>query len=132
MITFLVRTLAFLFVFALSSCAVIHFENGEVAPDPDSLSSEITDNELSPYDASTSTRHRKWYHHSLYQFAEISNPLEISQVCTGLDWPQVTTEVTPFDAVMGLLDNAIFISAASIGIDLWSPWSIEYSCKEQN
>jgi hypothetical protein len=63
-------------------------------------------------------------------FAEISNPLEISQVCTGLDWNKVTTEVTPFDVVMGLVDNAIFISAASIGIDLWSPWSIEYSCKE--
>ena len=132
MISSSIKALTFLLIFSLSSCAVVHFENGEVAPDPDSLPSGSADNELNSYDANTSIRHRKWYHHSLYQFAEISNPLEISQVCTGLDWNQVTTEVTPFDAIMGLLDNAVFISAASIGIDLWSPWSIEYSCKEQN
>ena len=113
---------------SLSSCAVIHFENGEVVPDPDTFSFE---NAIQPYDINISARHRKWYHHSLYQFAEISNPLETSQVCIGFDWNQVTTEVTPLDTVMGLLDNALFISAASIGIDLWSPWSIEYSCKEQ-
>jgi len=132
MINSLIKTLSFIFILSLSSCAVIHFENGEVVPDPDSSSSDNTEKEINSYDASTSIRHRKWYHHSLYQFAEISNPLEISQVCTGLDWNQVTSEVTPFDAIMGLLDNAIFISAASIGIDLWSPWSIEYSCKEQD
>jgi len=130
MIVSFIKTLAFIFIFSLSSCTVIHFENGKVVPDPDSFSSDVTENES--YDENTSERHRKWYHHSLYQFAEISNPLEINHVCTGLDWNQVTTEVTPFDAIMGILDNAIFISAASIGIDLWSPWSIEYSCKEQD
>jgi len=134
MIESLIKTFIFILIFCLSSCTVIHFENGEVVPDPDSFSfsPDNTENELNSYDANTSMRHRKWYHHSLYQFAEISNPLETSHVCTGLDWNQVTTEVTPFDAIMGLLDNAIFISAASIGIDLWSPWSIEYSCKEQD
>jgi len=126
-----IKVIILIFILSLSSCTVIHFENGEVAPDPDSFSSDATNNELSEYDANISARHIKWYHHSLYQFAEISNPLETSQVCTGLDWNKVTTEVTPFDAIMGLLDNAIFISSASIGIDLWSPWSIEYSCKEQ-
>jgi hypothetical protein len=129
-----IKTLSAILILSLSSCAVIHFENGEVIPDPDSFSfsSNDTDSELNSYAAETSIRHRKWYHHSLYQFAEISNPLEINQVCIGLDWNQVTTEITPFDALMGLLDNAIFLSAASIGIDLWSPWSIEYSCKEQH
>jgi hypothetical protein len=134
MIKAITKTLPFILIFNVSSCAVIHFENGEVIPDPDSFSffSNDAEKELNPYEAETSKRYSKWYHHSLYQFAEISNPLEITQVCTGLDWNQVTTEITPFDAIMGLLDNAIFISAASIGIDLWSPWSIEYSCKEQN
>ncbi|MFT7185557.1 MAG: hypothetical protein ACI84K_000937 [Pseudohongiellaceae bacterium] len=131
MIGSIIKILIFIFIFSLSSCAVIHFENGEVVPDPDSFSFDSTQSKYDSYDAITSKRHRKWYHHTLYQFAEISNPLETNLVCTGLDWNQVTTEITPFDAIMGLLDNAIFISAASIGIDLWSPWSIEYSCKEQ-
>ncbi len=134
MIKSLIKTLALISTLALSSCAAIHFENGEVVPDPEpfSFSFGMFDDELSSYDASISVRHRKWYHHAVYQTAELSNPLETSQVCVGLDWNQITTEVTPFDAVMGLLDNAIFFNAASVGLDLWSPWSIEYSCKEQH
>ena len=118
----------------LASCAVIHFENGPVVPDPEPFSFSFgifDDDELSPYDASISVRHRKWYHHAVYQTAELSNPLETSQVCVGLDWNQITTEVTPFDAVMGLLDNALFIYSSSVGLVLRSVWSVEYSCKEQ-
>lgn len=126
-----IQILTLLIITSLSSCAVIHFENGKVVPDPDSFNFDDPQSEYDSYDAITSIRHKKWYHHSLYQFAEISNPLETSLVCTGLDWNQVTTEITFLDAVLGLLDNAVFMSAASIGIDLWSPWSLEYSCKEQ-
>ena len=128
----LFKTISFFIALTtLCSCTVIHFNNGVVVPDPDSLPAESIEEGLNEIDANISMRHRKWYYHSLYQLAEISNPLETSLVCSGLDWNQVTTEITPFDAIIGILDNAVFISAASIGIDLWSPWSIEYSCKEQ-
>ncbi len=119
-----------------SGCAVIHFENGEVVPDPEAnrpfsfTFGVFEDDEFRNYDASSSIRFRKWYHHAILQIAELSNPLETSQVCVGLDWNQVTTEVTPFDAFAGLLDNALLWNAASAGLDLWSPWSIEYSCRD--
>jgi len=118
----------------LSACAVIHFENGEVVPDPEEFSFTFDlfeDDELRSYDADTSIRFRKWYHHGFYQIAEYSNPLDTSQVCVGLEWNQVTTEVTPFDVVVGFLDNAILLNASSAGLDLWSHWSLEYSCRPQ-
>ena len=93
--------------------------------------SSFEDDELRAYDASKSIRFRKWYHHGFYQIAEISNPLETSQVCVGLDWNQITTEVTPFDVLTGLLDNALLLNASSAGLDLWSHWSIEYSCRSR-
>jgi len=129
-----IKTLAIISFLSLSSCAVIHFENGDVVPDPGKFSLSFglfEDDEPSKYDTSLSERHRRWYHHSIYQVAELSNPLETSQVCVGLDWNQVTTEVTPFDVVMGLLDNAILFNAGAVGLDLWSPWSVEYSCRAQ-
>lgn len=120
----------------LSGCAVIHFENGTPIPDPDAQNFSLTfglfedDQDEALYDSSAK-RYRKWYHHGIMQIAEISNPLETSLVCSGLDWNQVTTEVTPFDALVGLLDNVALWPASSAGLDLWSPWSIEYSCREQ-
>ena len=110
-------------------CAVIHFENGEVLPDPEPAFYDIFSDAPEHVDASSGKRYRRWYHHSLYQFAELSNPLEMSQVCVGLDWNQVTTEVTPIDVVVGLLDNALFYNASAVGLDLWSHWSMEYSCR---
>ena len=132
-------TATFFTVFiSLSGCAVIHFENGEVIPDPEQHSTFSLEaltfgvfgaEEMPSSEAVQSKRHRRWYHHAIFQIAELSNPLEIASVCRGLDWNQVTTEVTPFDAIMGLADNALLFNASSAGLDLWSPWSIEYSCK---
>lgn len=133
------RFIALLLVAAIfQGCAVIHFENGEVVPDPsniDPFSLEYLSfgvfgaEEFERFDDSQSKRYRRWYHHAIFQVAELSNPLEVSKVCRGLDWNQVTTEVTPFDAFVGLIDNALLFNASSAGLDLWSPWSIEYSCK---
>lgn len=116
-----------------SGCAVIHFENGEVVPDPyaDNVFGSFFENQEAPLDPGNSFRFAKWYHHGFYQIAEINNPLDFSRVCAGLDWNQVTTKTSPFKVIVGLLDNAILIPAASAGIDLWSAWGIEYSCRYQ-
>lgn len=129
-----IKLIAFVGMIHLSGCAVIHFENGEVKPDPNDIGIfQILFGE--PHepkiDAGSSIRFEKWYHHGFYQIAEISNPLDLSQVCTGLNWNQVTTQTDPIDAVVGLIDNVILFPASSAGIDLWSHWSMEYSCKYQ-
>lgn len=133
------RLLLAVLLIQLNACAVIHFENGAVVPDPEDLKpfsfsfglfDDEAENEAIHYDdASSSVRYRKWYHHAILQIAEISNPLETNQICAGLDWNQITTEITPFDAIAGLLDNALLLHTSSAWLDLWSPWSIEYSCR---
>tara|TARA_R110000850_G_scaffold114682_3_gene229589 strand:+ start:101 stop:511 length:411 start_codon:yes stop_codon:yes gene_type:complete len=131
------KLISFLIVFTFlqfSGCAVIHFENGEVIADPnDSISYNtlFSDNKNLEIDPGRSIRFDKWYHQGIYQIAEISNPLDINRVCPGLDWNQVTTKTGPIEALFGLLDNVILLPASSAGIDLWSFWSVEYSCRYQ-
>lgn len=129
------RISALLIPFVFSGCAVIHFENGPVTPDPRpeqgfdwtfGFGSEEPDLQ---YSAGSSVRYRRWYHHAIFSIAELSNPLQFSVDCAGLEWNQVTTEVTPTDFIFGLADNALLFNASSAGLDLWSPWSIEYSCR---
>lgn len=118
----------------LSSCAVIHFENGDVVPDPNDhglISNIFGSDEPEAIDPGSSIRYEKWYHHGLYQIAEVSNPLDLNRVCTGLDWNHITTNSTPISALISLIDNAILLPASSAGIDLWSYWNIEYSCRYQ-
>ena len=132
------RFLLLLLPICFGGCAVIHFENGDVAPspyEPSLISSEtlsfglIESSERDQFSDSDSLRYRRWYHHAIFQVAELSNPVELDQVCRGLEWNQVTTEVTPLDAFFGLLDNALLYNASSVGLDLWSLWSVEYSCR---
>ncbi len=131
--TRLIKLVTIVCVLLASGCAVIHFENGEVAPDPnaDKFFYGWFGEDESTVDPGSSIRFNKWYHHSFYQIAEINNPLDLSRECPGLEWNQITTNTNPFKVVIGLLDNAILIPAASAGIDLWSPWGIEYSCRYQ-
>lgn len=120
--------------FQLTGCAVIHFENGDVVADPNDhgfISNVFGNDKAEAIDPGSSIRYEKWYHHGFYQIAEISNPLDLNRVCTGLDWNQVTTETTPLATLIGLIDNVILIPASSAGIDLWSYWNIEYSCRYQ-
>jgi len=118
----------------LTGCAVIHFENGDVVADPNDhgvISNIFGSDHPEAIDPGSSIRYDKWYHHGFYQIAEISNPLDLNRVCTGLDWNQITTETTPWATLIGLIDNIILIPASSAGIDLWSYWNIEYSCRYQ-
>ncbi len=134
----ILQLMALVCVMSLNGCAVIHFENGPVTPDPETrevMSWEfwsfglLGDDQRANLDEADSLRYRRWYHHAIFQVAELSNPLETTKVCRGLEWNQITTEVTPFDAFVGLLDNALLFNASSAALDLWSPWSIEYSCR---
>ena len=118
----------------MTGCAVIHFENGEVSPDPNDhglIGNIFGSDKPEAIDPGSSIRFEKWYHHGFYQIAEISNPLDLNRVCTGLDWNQVTTGTGPIDTLISLIDNIILIPASSAGIDLWSHWSMEYSCRYQ-
>ncbi len=130
----LASLLSILSCLKLGGCAVIHFENGNVVPDPNerSLYETMFGEEHTPsIDPGSSIRFEKWYHHGFYQIAEISNPLDLNRVCTGLDWNHVTTKTGPIDTLVSLIDNIILIPASSAGIDLWSHWSMEYSCRYQ-
>ena len=118
----------------LSGCAVIHFENGDVISDPNDhgfIGNIFGNDKPEAIDPGSSIRFEKWYHHGLYQIAEISNPLDLNRVCTGLDWNQVTTGTGPIDTLISLIDNIILIPASSAGIDLWSHWTMTYSCRYQ-
>lgn len=116
-----------------TGCAVIHFDNGDVAPDPfaENLFGDFFVGDEEKLDPGNAYRYAKWYHHSIYQLAEINDPLDLSRVCPGLEWNRITTDTSPLKIVVGLLDNAVLIPASSAGIDLWSAWGIEYSCRYQ-
>jgi hypothetical protein len=120
---------------SFAGCSTIHFENGPVVPDPvpdmgfDWTMGVFDEDPSLRYDAASSVRYRRWYHHAIFSIAELSNPLQTGLECSGLEWNQITTEVTFLDFVAGLADNLLLYNASSMGLDLWSPWSIEYSCR---
>jgi hypothetical protein len=127
-------------ILSLQACAVIHFENGPVVPDPNANAGFdwsfglFSDDDMIPslqYDAASSVRYRRWYHHAIFSIAEASNPMQLKVDCSGLEWNQITTEVTPSDFVFGLADNLLLYNANAWALDLWSPWSIEYSCRDR-
>lgn len=127
------RLLLIFMLLNFSGCAVIHFDNGEVTPDPfdDNFFGDYFVDDDEKLDPGNSYRYAKWYHHSIYQIAEINDPLDLSRVCPGLEWNRVTSETSPLKVLIGLVDNAVLIPASSAGIDLWSVWGIEYSCRYQ-
>lgn len=116
----------------LHGCAVIHFDNGEPLPPPDTFFNSMPywfNDEERPELRSTEPQ-SSMYHHGIFQLVEFSNALELDHICTGLEWNRVTTEVTPINLILGLADNALLGHFSSAGLDLWSPWTIEYSCRE--
>lgn len=131
--SFLSRAVLVFSLLQFSGCAVIHFDNGEVVPDPfdENFFGDFFVSDEEKLDPGNAYRYEKWYHHSIYQLAEINDPLDLNRVCPGLEWNRVTTDTTPLKVLIGLLDNAVLIPASSAGIDLWSVWGIEYSCRYQ-
>ncbi len=113
---------------SLSACTTIHFDNGEIISDPEPYWFDFWAEDKN-YTKADGIRYQRWYHQSLYTTAELSNPIQTEVVCQGLEWNRVSAEITPFDLIIGLLDNALFIHASAAAIDLWSPWSVEYSCR---
>jgi len=134
----LLRHLIFSLPLLFAGCATIHFENGEILPDPDTTPpwsinklslGLLGDDPTDRLDLSEGVRIHRSYHHAIFQIAELSNPLQLNKVCRGLDWNTVTTHVTPLDALLGLADNALLYNAGAPALDLWALWSVEYSCK---
>ena len=72
---------------SLQACAVIHFENGYAVPDPEERSFDWSfgilgeDEPELEYNAESSQRYRRWYHHAIFSFAELSNPLQLKVDC---------------------------------------------------
>jgi hypothetical protein len=116
----------------LPGCSTIHFDHGPALPPPDTLLSSIGYwfSDEAPPERHSLPPESSLYHHGILSLIEISNPLELDLICTGYVWNRVTTEVTPVDLILGTIDNVVLAHFSSAGIDLWSPWSIEYSCRE--
>lgn len=117
---------------SLQGCAVIHFENGEALPPPDTFFNSMPywfSEDTRPAERSTEPE-SSMYHHGIFQLVEFSNALELDHICTGREWNRVSTEVTPFNLVLGVADNALLSHFSSAGLDLWSPWTLEYTCRD--
>jgi hypothetical protein len=96
---------AALLALSLYGCSTIHFVNG---PEPA---------------ASLRTTDTRWHHTVLLQLIEVSDPVNLRQLCGGQGWARVTTERRPLNLLAGYLDTLL------IDFDLWEPWNVDYACR---
>ena len=85
-------------------CSTIQFENGK--------------------SSSALYKNSEWHHLAAFTLLEASDPVDLHDRCNGKPWETVTTERTFLNGLAGMVDSLI------IGIDLWEPWTVEYSCLE--
>jgi len=95
-------------VAAASGCSTMHFNNG-------------------PGQVSTDTQ-SEWHRTAVMSLWEVSSPVDMKQRCNGNDWTVVTTERSFSNVLLGSVDNILLVTK-TVGLDLWSPWRVEYSCK---
>ena len=95
-------------IVAASGCSTMHFNNG-------------------PGQVRTDTQ-SEWHHTAVLSLWEVSSPVDMKQRCNGNDWTVVTTKRSFSNVVFGSVDN-ILLATKATGLDLWSPWTVEYSCK---
>lgn len=93
---------------AASGCSTMHFNNG-------------------PGQVPTDTQ-SEWHHTAVMSLWEVSSPVDMKERCKGKDWTVVTTERSFSNMLVGSVDNVLLAFKAT-GLDLWSPWTVEYSCK---
>lgn len=96
---------------ALSGCAVMHFQNGDVESDGPATS--------------------KWHHNVLLSLVEVSPVVNLKANCDDKEWSMFTTKETFGSGFVGGLDNvatSLLTPRGFGGIDLWDPQVVEYSC----
>jgi hypothetical protein len=84
----------------LTACQVIHINNGK--------ESVVT----YPQD--------EWHQIGIFQVAEFSDPVDLSQRCDGKDWVSAQTRMSPGQVLLGLVP---YLGYA------WSPLEVAYACK---
>lgn len=87
----------------LSGCSTMYFHNGPPTADVQ--------------------MHSEWHHNLVFRLWEVSEPVDLENRCAGKDWTTVKTERTFVNGVAGVIDSVV------IGVDVWDPWTVEYSCK---
>ncbi len=85
-------------------CSTIHFQNGQSSMPREKAS--------------------EWHHTGIFTLVEFSDPVDLNDRCRGKSWDTVTTKRTFINGLAGSIDSIL------IGVDLWEPWTVEYSCRE--
>jgi hypothetical protein len=68
--------------------------------------------------------HDRWHHTTLNGMVEISKPLDIRDVCGNKAWTQITTELTPYNFMAGVLVPSVPFVVS------YSPWTNRVQCHE--
>ncbi|MBI4598442.1 MAG: hypothetical protein HY737_08600 [Candidatus Omnitrophica bacterium] len=85
-------------------CSTIHFQNGQ--------------------DAATPETNSEWHHTVAFSLVEASDPVDLHDRCNGKPWHDVMVERSFLNGLAGSIDSLI------VGVDLWEPWTVEYSCRD--
>jgi hypothetical protein len=95
----------------LSGCSVMHFQNGAVEPAGRPM--------------------EKWHHNVAYSLLEVSPVINIGALCDDAPWSVVTTKETLVTGLAGAIDGILTGPlTAGVGVDIWDPQMVEYSCGE--
>lgn len=86
-----------------AGCSTIHFQNGQGT--------------AKPY------KNSEWHHTVAFGLMELSDAVDLDERCRGTEWDTVTTERTFINGLAGMVDELI------VGVDLWEPWTVEYTCR---
>ena len=88
--------------FCLSACSTMNFVNGPVVGD--------------------TVERKQWHHIAVGGLVEISKPFDFDYYCDEKQWEKLTVELT--------FANLLAHTTAPQVPTLYSPWTIEYTCRE--
>jgi hypothetical protein len=94
----------------LSGCSVMHFQNGAVEPSGRAI--------------------EKWHHNVAFSLMELGAPIDMKKLCpeSAGKWSMITTKETFITGLAGGVDNAVTSAFTGVGIDIWDPQMVEYTC----
>ncbi len=85
----------------LTGCSTMHFVNGP--------------------EMEEKTPRNHWHHLALFGSIEVSPPFALSYNCDDKEWNKITIEKTFLNGIA---------SASIEGVNLYSPWTVRYSCRQ--